>query len=197
MTKKLRPSSLFCTAGFTLVELLVVISILVILGVVAYANFVSLEKDQSLQRSAINIDSMLSSAFTNAKSGIKCDDGNPTTGWSVTFRTDRQSLQLNCYWKNPTTGVESVVSRPVALIDTNPKVQIDTITPTSGSVCNITYPVATFTIRYAPIFEGAQFLDGTGVLGCSSITLNLKNTSVSLDNTKSVVVNNRGSVQIQ
>lgn len=93
--------------GFTLIEILVVFSIVAVLSGIGIASFASYSRTQQLAQSANNIKLLVSEARFNALSGVKTNkgqDGNTVTcgsesfeGYSVTVLGNNQiELALQC-----------------------------------------------------------------------------------------------------
>lgn len=90
--------------GFTLIELLVVIAIMAVVGTFTLANFSDFGKDKELQNAALDIQSLLRTAQTNALASVKC--GNDTaSNWFVEF-TPPSTINLKC--NNVATPVKSL-----------------------------------------------------------------------------------------
>lgn len=95
------------TKGFTLIELLVVISIMAIVGTFTVANFRSFGEDKELANAALDIQSLLRTAQTNASANVKCPNGFTPKNWLVNFISS-QRIDLDC--ADSTGGVSSVKS---------------------------------------------------------------------------------------
>lgn len=93
--------------AFTLVELLVVITIMAIIGTFTVANFGSFGKDKELQNAALDVQSLLRTAQTNASANVKCPNDIPSKKWLVNFISS-QRIDLDC--ADSTGGVSSVKS---------------------------------------------------------------------------------------
>lgn len=91
--------------GFTLIELLVVIAIMAIVGTFAIANYRSFGQDKDLESAALDIQSLVKVAQTNATTNIKCQTKPVTTWRSYFFQgTDGQyKARLTC-WYNDASG---------------------------------------------------------------------------------------------
>ncbi len=85
--------------GFTLIELMVVLSITAVLGTLGVAGFTSYNQSQILQSSASEVATMLNLAKSRAQSQIKpstiCTSG-VLTGYSVIILENEYSLYLRC-----------------------------------------------------------------------------------------------------
>lgn len=81
------------SAGFTLVELLVVISIIGILSVIAFANFKEFSSAQALKKAAGDVQSFLRLAQSNATSSTLCGSSSGVD-WTVTLNAN--SVVISC-----------------------------------------------------------------------------------------------------
>ncbi len=104
--------------GFTLIELMVVLSITAVLGTLGIAGFVSYNKSQVLQSSTSEVVTMLNLAKSRAQSQIKpsslCSGGN-LTGYKVTISTPRSyTMFLVC-----SVGPDSRIDQQDKLLPTN------------------------------------------------------------------------------
>jgi len=92
--------------GFTLIELLVVIAIMAVVGTFAIANYRSFGEDKELENAALDIQSQIRTAQTNASTGKKCiprnDPISPAIDWSNGFfrHDDGDKIRLTCSYKN-------------------------------------------------------------------------------------------------
>lgn len=81
--------------GFSLVELLVVISITATLTGLVVPKFGQFRFNQELSDETTKLQSALRSAQLNAINGIKCDSNDlPATSWSLTFNNARTSYTV-------------------------------------------------------------------------------------------------------
>jgi prepilin-type N-terminal cleavage/methylation domain-containing protein len=100
--------------GFTLVELLVVISVMAVLTVIAIANFSNFKQDQALKGAAGYLQSQLRTTQTNASTGFKCN--NKTANyWKSTlsetsFGSGKYQLQTLCSNADSDKNVISTVN---------------------------------------------------------------------------------------
>ena len=77
------------SSGFTLIELIVVISVAAVISVIGIAAFVSYNQTQSLNTTAADIANMFSVAKSRAASGVK-----PTTGPCFTQTLDGYRISI-------------------------------------------------------------------------------------------------------
>lgn len=101
--------------GFTLVELVVVISIMSILFVAGVVNFGTLRENQNLTSATFDLQSLIRLAQSNATSGVQCGS-SPAFDWRITI-LGATDIILSCLWdhdNNPTTApVSSEIKRQV------------------------------------------------------------------------------------
>lgn len=169
--------------GYTLIEIIVVLSILSLLSFFAFANYQTLKEDQLLKTSASDIAGLIRLAQSNSTSRYNC---NSSTGasWMVVFKNST-SLDLSCQ----VAPSSAVVVKSITL---GSHILVDTIV---GS-CPSTLPV---TVTYSPLLANVSFTD-SGLPTCvgttvSSITVNLKNTSN--NEVKSFKINKGGAIDAQ
>src|SRR5574340_523750 len=85
------------SAGFTLIELMVVMAIMAIIGVFTLSNFSSFGDNKKLDNAVLDIQSQLRTAQSNATSNVQCTQFSAT--WQVKFKSDAVTTNLNC--QNP------------------------------------------------------------------------------------------------
>lgn len=170
--------------GYTLIEILVVLSVLTLLAFFAFANYQKLKEDQLLKTSASDIAGLIHLAQSNSTSRYNC---NSSTGasWMVVFKNST-SLDLSCQ----VAPSSAVVVKSITL---GAHILVDTVDTIAGSC---TLPV---TVTYSPLLANVSFSDW-GLPTCvgatvSSITVNLKNTSN--NEVKSFKINKGGAIDVQ
>lgn len=87
--------------GFTLVELVVVFSVMAILGTAGIAAFVSYSRTQALDAASSEVLSMLQTAKSRAQSQVRPTHGNCATGTLEGYQViitppDTYTLELKC-----------------------------------------------------------------------------------------------------
>ena len=168
--------------GFTLVELLIVISIMALLGVVAYANFKDFAQDQVVNKAIGQIQTAFRLAQANATSGVTCL-GLGGADWSVKIRTDGINVDLICGSSN------SVIQTTIL-----ENVEVGSV---EGSGCT---PHSTFalplTITYSKL-SGSVAIDGSDncIDNSSTVSVNLRNLRTS--STKTFTISKGGAINVQ
>lgn len=83
------------TAGFTIIEILVAISVLAVVALTTIPAYKKYNETQTLQNASLDLVSTLKTAQTNTQSGIKCTGGNTPNRWAVVLSSG--SYQLECF----------------------------------------------------------------------------------------------------
>ena len=164
--------------GFTLVEMLVVISIMALIGVVALANYQSFGEDQKLKNDSLNIQSQLRTAQTNATTNLKCNTQSSAT-WQVEFQN---STTLNLKCQEPSAG--SILKKTLTL-STN--VTIQSWVPT-GADCP---PGFSFIISFAPLTGSTNLVDDK----CTALKFTLLNSRTA--STKYLTIEKGGRIYVE
>lgn len=161
--------------GFTLIELMVVITITAVIGVFTLSNYRSFGEDQNLKSAVLDIQSQFRAAQTNAQTNVKCDTANGAV-WQIEL--NRGSVKLKC--QDPIPSPPSVVKKTVTF-PTN--IVIDSLN--GGSSCTVTFPsMMTFGLLSGQVSLGDP--------NCASLTIVLKNTNTTT--TKSLTVDQSGRI---
>ncbi len=171
--------------AFTLIELLVVITVMAITGIFTLANYRFFGEDQNLKNAALDIQSFLRLAQTNATSGIKCQ-GQGQLGWLVAY-TGNTGFDLKC---RNSAGISSSV-KTLSLAGGSNNISIDSV-KAGESVC----PVNT-TFTFAPLT--GIMSSSCGLSPGSLITITLKNSKISsncsdLSKCKTVLIERGGRI---
>lgn len=82
--------------GFSLVEILVAVSIIVLLGIIAIPNLRQFSKEQEIDSVALQVLNTLKTAQSSGVSRIKCPNGEPADTWTVRLTPDDYSLIATC-----------------------------------------------------------------------------------------------------
>lgn len=96
----LRSGQLSTPRGFTLIELILVFSMIGIISIFGIASFISYNKSQTLNTAVSDVTAMLNLAKSRASSQFKPTGGNcdsrPLDGYQVVFTTTTYSLNAIC-----------------------------------------------------------------------------------------------------
>lgn len=161
------------TAGFTLVELLIVLVITGIIGVYSFSNFASYGEDQNLKTTVLDIQSFFRQAQSNAKSNVACGTLYGVV-WKIEFPNSTE-LRLIC---------GSTVLKTYTF-QSNP---IEGVTGT-GQGC----PGSDYTVHFKSLTGDVSFGNlQTPDLRCASLTFTLKNSKTG--NTKSIKMEKGGRI---
>lgn len=82
--------------GFTLVEILIAVGIIVLIAGIAIPNLRSFSEDTTLSQAANNVSENIRKVQANAFSGVKCSTGDISTSWSVFFIPAQNRFELIC-----------------------------------------------------------------------------------------------------
>ncbi|QQG43266.1 MAG: type II secretion system protein [Candidatus Daviesbacteria bacterium] len=168
--------------GYTLVELLVVMTILSLIGLTSFINLGNFREDKLLDTSLTNLQSLIRKAQSDASTGLRCSGVGGAT-WSVEFK-DRKSINLNCKaasQQNATT---------VSVLSLGGDIQIQSISGDSG--CQSSFPANSVTVNLLPVAAGMTFIDPTASCISTSKTLNI--TLSGKTGTRTVNINKGGSI---
>ena len=170
--------------GFTLVELLVVITIIAIISLVVFINLRSFEEDKELVAAAANLQNFFRLAQTNATTTVKCGAQTNAT-WFVTF-VEKTRVELGC--RLPTATTLSNLSKRLIF---NASIEISSIEGTSP--CS--YPV---NITYSPLYGLVEFENANGCVSRSpKVKVTLKSSTNKMNQTKVVTINKVGTVNVE
>lgn len=164
--------------GFTLIELLVVVAIMALVGVVAIANFRTFGEDKNLNNAALDIQTLLRSAQTNASTNLKCNIQNNSI-WQVEF-LNSTTLNLKCQ-----EGMSPPLLKKTLQFGDNIVIQ----SVSGPASCPAGTP---FTVNFAPISSQINFF---GYDTCKSVTIIIKNNKTGT--VKSLTVEKGGRVYEQ
>ena len=177
------------SGGYTLIELMVAISIMAILGIIAFVNFKDFSQDQILNKAVGQVQTYLRLAQSNATSGLKCND-NPAESWMIEFETNQTDIKLKCK-----SASSADIEKQTLTLEGN--VIVDSI---SGTTCvNATFHDSTMTVVYGNLYGKPSFILAKGrsnecIADVSSITITLKRNS---STPKSLVINKGGAIRVQ
>ena len=163
--------------GFTLIELMVAISISIALGLLGIAGFNNYSQAQTLQTSTNEIVTMLNLAKSRAQSQVKLSCTGILKGYGAYILSDAKTYKLFAF-----CNIGSVVGEPKTL----PK----NVSFTSGTDRTIFFPIQT---------GAAQFFIGT-VLPTTPTSCSTGNCVITLSSggsPKTITVNSLGTISVQ
>lgn len=105
------------SSGFTLVEILVAISITAVIAAVAIPNLRKFNEDQQVRNASTQLVSDLRKLQSNASSGLKCPSGSSSTAWKVVLSTNSYEQFCTDSSDDQSLGISSLPSG--ATITTN------------------------------------------------------------------------------
>lgn len=203
--------------GFTLIELLVVIAIIAIIGTFAIANYRSFGQDKELESAALDIQSLIRVAQTNATTGKKCiPRNNPNTSfpaevWSNDFfrQEDGDKITLACAYINEVGslvggfwGVQKYIILPAHIklvsadIDSCPNVLNNLFNEHTGhgSFAGVEFKLPLGNLTSHSYFVGSIDFN-QGCPDGNTFRVNLKNTKTNF--TKQIIIDKGGRVYVQ
>jgi len=117
--------------GFTLLELLVVMAIMVGLMIVVIPQFNSFQRSQNLKNTALELQTNLRKAQNNAASGVKCNSTTSAASWNIEFpNSTSYQLETVCSDLTVSPAPPSAYSLPSGI-------SVDSITLDSCSDINL------------------------------------------------------------
>lgn len=168
--------------GYTLVELLVVMTIMSLIGLTAFINLGNFREDKLLDSSLTNLQSVIRAAQSNASTGVFCSGVGGAT-WSIEFK-DSKTINLKCQAASQQDAVN------VSITTLGGDVQIQSISGDSG--CNSSFPANSVTVKFLPVAGGVTFTDLTST--CIGVSKSVTATLSGKAGTRTVSINKGGSV---
>lgn len=165
--------------GYTLVELLVVMTIMSLIGLAAFINLGNFREDKLLDTSLTNLQSLIRTAQSNASTGVLCS-GVGGAIWNIEFK-DNKTINLDCQ----AAGQQNSVNVSATLLGGD--VQVQSISGDSG--CSGAFPT---TVNFLPVSGGITFTDliNTCIGPSQSLTAILSGKT----GTRTVTINKGGSI---
>lgn len=100
--------------GFTLIEILVTISLLALVTVIGLPNLRKFNIDQGSENSISDFVQVIRKAQSNSQSKIKCPDSRTSVSWSITIPSNTQyRLNVTCLNSDNTTTQVLVNTYPL------------------------------------------------------------------------------------
>lgn len=170
--------------GYSLVELLVVMSILSIVGLFTFINLGTFREDKSLENNSGALQSLIRDAQAKAGSRVKCDSAAGAT-WTVEFSSNK-TVNLKCKG----TGQTSSIQKTTLTLEGN--IEIGTIRASSS--CVSTFPAVVVNLNFPPLSSSPSFEDtATACINtAASLQVILNNSKTS--STKVMTITRGGSI---
>lgn len=182
--------------GYTLIELLIVLSIISLLTIVGFVNFKDFATDQVIIKAAGQVQTMLRLANRNASSSVKCTKTDPAASWLLTFASDKKTLSLGCIGIH--AGILTTTSIKDLTLDSN--VEIKQII-TDPACVEAAYPSYPATLVYSAPLGQIDFVIAKDVTNiechpqASTMTVTLENTKTSA--TKNIIISKGGEINVK
>lgn len=179
--------------GYTFIELLVVITIMVLLGAGILLQQNLFKEDIALKGAAADVQSFIRLAQSNATTSVLCE-GVGSSAWIIEPRNNagKDVLDLKCDQPNPNPAILQTT------FSFDPAILIDSIKGNFTGSCNTNAPTQTLTIRFPilsakPNFESPS--NNSCVLSSTNLEISLKNTKT--NKTIIVTIDKGGSVDVK
>lgn len=168
--------------GYTFIELLVVITIMVLLGAGILLQQNLIKEDNVLTGAASDLQSFLRLAQSYATTSVLCE-GVGSSAWTIEPRKNagKDVLDLKCDQPDPKPAIWQKT------FNLNPNIEISSIGGNNSGGCNANYPTQNLTIRYPVLSAKPNFDSPVGnscVLSSTYLDFTLKNTKT----TKTIIV---------
>lgn len=178
-------------SGFTLVEILIVISIMGILGGLIYANSKSYAERQFLEKAADQLQGLIRQTQSNATSSANCF-GKSSLSWQIVF--DKATLSIVSLFCTD-LNQESKKVKELKL----EKAKVNFI---KGNDCSSnSFPDNNLTVTFTSLTGNVSFQSGSAVEDCltetsSEVKISVKTLNTSEELEKSFVINKGGAIDI-
>lgn len=184
------PDSKLVIKGFSLVEILVAVSIIVLLGVIAIPSLKQFSKEQEIDSVALQVLNTLKTAQSSASSRIKCPiNSDPADTWTVRLNANSYSLIATCQSSNQTIN-QTIFTRSYLPSESY---TTDTF---SGSLNVCTVPPAGLPVDIIFSRSRISYLcNGSATVNTGNILLTITNSSGSLS--KIVKIDQGGVIKIE
>ncbi len=170
--------------GYTLIELLIVMTIMAMVGLVGYVNYKQFSASQITTNAVTQIQSILRLAQSNATSSVLCND-NPASvsPWSLSFNANQTSITLAC---GPSNSPWKTYNLENAKIDNS----------IAGSTC-ISPATLPFTISYSNTSVLTFSSAGSTATCLQSASWIFTVRNINDNSTKSFSISKGGAVNVQ
>jgi len=193
----------FSAQGYTLVELLVVISITAIISLVTFVNLGSFREDESLKQSSFALQTNLRTTQSNATSNRQCN-GNSVKYWKAKFIKvgEQYKLETRCEYDYSVgvipPGCVKVENQVECLVSSYSLESSNVIGKISSRHCESTdLSTSPVMIVFAPLSGRAKFeFTGSSCPPSPQILIQLKNLKTST-NISTVTVDQGGLIYVE
>ncbi len=171
------------STGYTLIEILITITILSLVGIISIPNLRNYSKNQDLKNSASSLKDALSNAQSASISGIKCST-KPSVQWSIklnptTILGTQQGYQVRLFCLDPLVDTVSTPEPKAIFVFPSSITMSTTCSPTTRNIDII------FTGR-TPSFDCND--------GNKPTTFSITLTNASINKSVSININSQGVI---
>lgn len=174
--------------GYTLIEFLIVISIMAVLSIVVFVNFKTFSQDQILNKALGQTQSILREAQSNATSSTVCL-GKGGVSWAVKFKQDEISLELTCGPSDSLQKTITLVDAEIASIQCSPT---DSKCPPEGLTFN-----PPLTISFSPSYGQVTFIKQGHLCVDNASTLMIVLKNLKNNNHQCLTISSGGAIDVK
>lgn len=152
-------------SGFTLVELMVVITIIISSGIIVLPRLTQFRASSEIEEEARRVMSVVKQTRTNAQSGAQCGDqfspANKAISWKFITTTNSYSIEPSCTEGSSTPATTTTLKTGVTVA----KVAYDNVTrsPTPLDVAGLPNGGSGSRAEFSNISGSTTFYDGSGL----------------------------------
>ncbi|MBI2601178.1 type II secretion system protein [Candidatus Daviesbacteria bacterium] len=175
--------------GFTLVEILVVVTIIGVLSATTFVKLGPVTSVQIINKALTETQSLIRTAQSNATTSTICDTRSALS-WSVYFdSTDQTKIYLKC--NDRTTPIKTLALE---------KAKIESIAG-NGNSCfsqgaTTSYPTSNVTIKFYTLYSKMEFLGDDCIAESTRLTVTLKTDNTSVEKTTDFTIDQGGGINV-
>jgi prepilin-type N-terminal cleavage/methylation domain-containing protein len=199
-------SKLYSNLGFTLVEVLITISILAMVGTVGIPGYRRFNGIQQVYKSSAELTRSLKAIQTKSQSQIQCSDGLPSLGFVLKFTSaSTYTLITKCLKTDATIRDDSITQSfakgTISAVNTN--LSSCTIATVNGLSIYFTNPSTNPSLILTNPIQNSQIHfvhtdTNNACLSASAVTqLQLTLSDVGLGVSKTITINRGGAIYVQ